>query len=99
MLLKIAIVLYGSVHQHRILSFIFLHKDSGKDFHVNNYRIFKRSDPANVTLDFKTFASVDISDHMGTPKHFQVIVWSLKTKKMAKLNCCGDIPDCGMQQK
>ena len=26
-------------------------------------------------------ANVDISDHKGTPKHFQVIVWSLKTKE------------------
>ena len=57
--INLAIVLYGSVHQHRILSFILFawrynHRSSDKDFHVFNYRIFKRSGRANVTLDFKT---------------------------------------------
>ena len=38
-----------------------------KDFHVNDYRIFKRSGRANVTLDFKSLAAnVDTSGHKGS---------------------------------
>ena len=37
---------------------------------MKNYRIFKRSGRANVMLDFRLAANVDISDHKGMPKPF-----------------------------
>ena len=61
-----AIVLYGPVHQHRILSFVFWHEDTNADystsiFILKKYRIFKRH--ANLIL--RLAAKVDISDHKG----------------------------------
>ena len=56
--INVSIVLYGSVHPHRMLSFI---AQRNKQINhltrismLKNYRIFKRSGRANVTFDFKT---------------------------------------------
>ena len=50
--IDLAIVLYGSVLQHRILHFIFQHGERSADNTTKIFRFFKRSGCANMTSRF-----------------------------------------------